>query len=1355
MGSMTESANSSNGTLHALEHVPTTPGPSCRSQLAMHDSRGMDTESPSSTCDEALESQTYDSLPSSPRSTSGVFPGVRMSSRSQIGTVSAAIPIGTALCAGVANLASHILEVNTAPEQLARAADASPVKRRVRGGRASRRHRQVERSTDAADLVVPNRRSSLTLTLQEASDLARGVLGLTEADRPPLPTQLSAARETEGSADESLPLTIDTNVPTEIGRTLSTSTAGTDQSSTVESSGTAATSEAPSSIDQVEVGVVTSLDGSKIREPSSEERPRDEGAERGLASHSEGRRETTTSAAQSVASFTKMRRLHALYELVETERSYADDLGLLVEVFFRNLGDQPFFSERSDRIDTVQRNAAELLLLHREMADNMERILEEHGVSPSDVLSKASGSHIAASAEAEAATSRIAKYFGKLGPRFAIYQDFCSRHGEALSLVRDAERRHGGDDWRSYERCCSNILRGFSRSPTPRNGLSRANSNQGTSSAGSLGIAPMTPTATIAPLSPLYDHARAPSSPDQAFGASFIQLPLVATPASETSSTGGMLRDGAARLLFSDYFVKPIQRLCLYPVVLSTLLKYSDDGDPSHAALSEALATMRHVAEDVDEAGKEREKVLMAALISSRVEATLSVTPTLIASLGHCLLAGALDVMHHHSVLQPLTAPLRFKYFAVFVYEGFVLFAKVRKPSVYEPKFWFPLWAAKLYDGKQGFFSRLGSEEAPATSREYASVLPYSCRLICLGGHNFELVASSAREKEAWVATLAQAIAHAPFSPPKGGPSSFPSSLGDYSIASDDLRVSGLAEEHSDAFLDADPLGTFLTENAAAPSPADILVRHSPLSARAAVDRAMIFSEAIVAARAGAMRERGDQSSNTPSIGAAVGAAIGGLARAAARKAPRRASTLFADDERPVLEDGTPRESTSPTLVASPTKLDTQLAPASTMTTASPTWKVRTARSRPPLLSVPAQQSSSSTNNSTSPIQSVAQPDGKRNSFAADAAVPRRKSFVDDRRSSSSRPPSTRNNSSMTNLKNMWTSRSRTSSAEFDLNELTARAAAGADAHATGQYAHSRASVHLAEDADRASPVELLLTDMEEQPGNDGHLTFTSRASTLKGAFSLRRRQRSGSASSDFGPPPLAGTITPYNQSRSVVSSRESLNVTPSPHKLAARLAQSSRDSLRRSFTLGSKGKQRAMSLPSAVDDDGALRSGNPNAILSAESVASRESLSPIATPSDRGSGHTSPSLSADDGHVRIPSAGAEDGQASSSPGPLPALTLACEASTVRPGFLNGTLKNTRRLSTRFLGSRSTPPLSGLRSVAETTQEHAFGVMQPSEPNQTTAAVKLANAPERERTTSTTRPRSSSLQTSASQEASN
>ncbi|PWN95898.1 hypothetical protein FA09DRAFT_326505 [Tilletiopsis washingtonensis] len=844
------------------------------------------------------------------------------------------------LCDGVAALASHILSVRTSPEQLARAA-TPPILARRRSREADVASSSSGRSQSSAIERSERRGGNRSLSFSESEEVssALGLANMTAGSDDMQQTRRRANSEApqpsvavSGSASSSTPG--DRSDAPEIGRTLSTSTSTTDRSSNVSSLDTCATSTGSLS-DAMPPGKELHIDTVNVPAPSVPQAPHSPDGQ-GERPHTTpqttpellfppaGSRRTSDG-----QRFSKLRRLYALHELVETERRFAEDLSLLM-VFFDNLSDQPYFSEHPERVATVTRNARQMLLLHTKVADKLEAILRDAGVDPADGV----GADAASSEAAESAVVAVAQYFTQMGPSLAAeFAFFCSRHAEALAVVREAERRHGGDDWKAFERSCGNILRGLSRGiPRSTHSHSRSHSGSATPVSGShflTGLAPLTQlsggfdSASLAPLTP--------------YGTS-----APTTPMSESASSS-MLREGAARLLFSDYFVKPIQRLCLYPVCLNTLLKHSPEDEDAHAPLLAALSTMRKVAEDVDRAGREREKDLMAELISSRIEPQMSVTPAFIGSLGHCLLAGALDVCHHHSIVNPLSAPLRFKYQAVFLYRGFLTIAKVRKPHTYEPKHWFPLWAARLDDAS---LTR-GERSATASS----SVLPLSFRIICQGGHYFELVASSAREREIWIDHLSRAIVDAPLT--ANVSTGFPSSLGSASRLAIDLGDPGAPTP--DEYDVLDPLSAFFAENAASPTPVDITVRYAPASQRATVDRATVFSDVIYQVRSGsAFGQRTDVDgslpswhSATPAIGAAVGAAMG-FARAAARKTvSRRSSAILLSDEE-LTADG-PLGAAGAALAAAELRLNGSSADGAT-------WKqkMRTSRSRPALFVSPS-----------------------------------------------------------------------------------------------------------------------------------------------------------------------------------------------------------------------------------------------------------------------------------------------------------------------------------------------------------------------------------------------------------------
>ena len=167
------------------------------------------------------------------------------------------------------------------------------------------------------------------------------------------------------------------------------------------------------------------------------------------------------------------------------------------------------------------------------------------------------------------------------------------------------------------------------------------------------------------------------------------------------------------RLLFTDYLIKPVQRICKYPLLLRQLMPRSPCIEPGDAtvAIRDAIQVMRDVASSVDEARRKREAMTKSSLIISRfvlpppspslnqsspvssASPLLVLTPAFLLSLGPCLLSGSLDVMYHtprqsFGQLQTITA----KYLGIFLYSGgYLILSKVLKGKRYEPRHWFSL----------------------------------------------------------------------------------------------------------------------------------------------------------------------------------------------------------------------------------------------------------------------------------------------------------------------------------------------------------------------------------------------------------------------------------------------------------------------------------------------------------------------------------------------------------------------------------------------------------------------------------------------------------------------------------------
>ena len=70
--------------------------------------------------------------------------------------------------------------------------------------------------------------------------------------------------------------------------------------------------------------------------------------------------------------------------------------------------------------------------------------------------------------------------------------------------------------------------------------------------------------------------------------------------------------------------------------------------------------------------------------------------------MGDCLLAGLLDVVHHHHVLDPVSTPVRIKYLGVLLYlGGYLIVVKVGRGKAYHIKHWFSLKSFEMVDTPQ------------------------------------------------------------------------------------------------------------------------------------------------------------------------------------------------------------------------------------------------------------------------------------------------------------------------------------------------------------------------------------------------------------------------------------------------------------------------------------------------------------------------------------------------------------------------------------------------------------------------------------------------------------------------------
>lgn len=218
------------------------------------------------------------------------------------------------------------------------------------------------------------------------------------------------------------------------------------------------------------------------------------------------------------------------------------------------------------------------------------------------------------------------------------------------------------------------------------------------------------------------------------------------------------------RIAMADYLIKPVQRICKYPLLLAQLLpsKASWKGAPNAGKdvggivdiVESAVRAMRGVAASVNAARERQSIAIQSSLIFSRIclglqlqgmlssgsfsypysshsgspphlnsssrssASTLTqtsqirfLTPMFLSSLGSCLLSGSLDVIHYSHLVNTWSTSIKAKvkikakYLGVFLYDGgYMIFVKVGKGKRYEPRHWFALdgWDIISIDEEEG-----------------------------------------------------------------------------------------------------------------------------------------------------------------------------------------------------------------------------------------------------------------------------------------------------------------------------------------------------------------------------------------------------------------------------------------------------------------------------------------------------------------------------------------------------------------------------------------------------------------------------------------------------------------------------
>ncbi|TFK55526.1 hypothetical protein OE88DRAFT_1731208 [Heliocybe sulcata] len=406
-------------------------------------------------------------------------------------------------------------------------------------------------------------------------------------------------------------------------------------------------------------------------------------------------------------------------------------------------------------VELVARNARALLDFHERFVHELRTAMALFGMAEAldesaDEVELHKAVEVAHTVIDEAIASVTTKFSYMADTSlFSIYETFCSKHPEATDLVRKIQQQHA-TEWDVFEQRCAQLVTHahsqgwqavdehpvmFASGEEPPQVLSRRARRHSTSSVSLMGNATLSSGAR-----------------------NNTQLDVVQVVRSDPAAERGK------RLTFMDYLIKPVQRICKYPLMLDqlkthkSLWKHRPEKEPdADAAVEHATRAMREVAARVDEARRKRDVVIKSSLIASRILAWSvahpsketsppgHLTPEFMVSLGTCMLAGSLDVMQYDVGNLASGGTVKVKYLGAFLYPGgYIILAKVGKGKVYEPRHWFSLAGFDVINVNEG-----------------DALLPSSFGLY-RRDHYFELAAACEKEKEVWLAAIRESITLTP-----------------------------------------------------------------------------------------------------------------------------------------------------------------------------------------------------------------------------------------------------------------------------------------------------------------------------------------------------------------------------------------------------------------------------------------------------------------------------------------------------------------------------------------------------------------------------------------------------------------
>ncbi|ORX67483.1 hypothetical protein DL89DRAFT_45317 [Linderina pennispora] len=151
---------------------------------------------------------------------------------------------------------------------------------------------------------------------------------------------------------------------------------------------------------------------------------------------------------------------------------------------------------------------------------------------------------------------------------------------------------------------------------------------------------------------------------------------------------------GRRRLALRDFLIKPVQRICKYPLFLQDLIKHTDrEAEPeTFRALERALESVRNVCVRIDNEQRRTEALKLRRVLLGNYCDNAELPLSLVVKLGSIVLSGPLRITSHEDRMA--AGPPRG--FGCVLFRRFLIVLRVKKAVV--PKYWFPLHTMQLVD---------------------------------------------------------------------------------------------------------------------------------------------------------------------------------------------------------------------------------------------------------------------------------------------------------------------------------------------------------------------------------------------------------------------------------------------------------------------------------------------------------------------------------------------------------------------------------------------------------------------------------------------------------------------------------